>query len=101
MFWVYTMASRNRVIYIGVTNNLPARVMEHKSGCVPGFTSKYHVTQLVYFEEHSIAALAIARERQLKGWRRSKKVALIEKENPEWKDLAEGGVSFPVMRRYW
>jgi putative endonuclease len=87
---VYILASRSRVLYIGVTNDLARRVDEHKRGGVVGFTSRYRVTRLVYFEEFADIRDAIAREKQLKGWRRSRKTELIERRNPAWQDLAEG-----------
>jgi putative endonuclease len=71
-----------------VTNDLERRVFEHKQGHPEGFTSKYHVTKLVYHDSTSDVGSAIAREKELKGWRRSKKVALVESVNPEWRDLA-------------
>ena len=88
-FWVYIMSSRSGTLYIGMTNDLFIRVKEHKAGETEGFASKYHCTSLVYFEEFSNVLAAIAREKQLKGWRRSKKIALIEAKNPRWSDLAE------------
>ena len=90
LYSVYIMASRSRVLYIGVTNDLVRRVDEHKRGLVGGFTSRYHVTRLVHREEFTYVGDAIAREKALKGWRRSRKVALIERSNPAWMDLAEG-----------
>jgi putative endonuclease len=87
-FWVYVVASRNRVLYIGVTNNLRRRVHEHKHHVVEGFTAKYRVERLVFFEGTDDIRVAIAREKQLKGWNREKKVALIETTNPSWADLA-------------
>lgn len=87
--WVYIMASRSRVLYIGVTNDLQRRVDEHKGGRVDGFTKRYRVTRLVYSELFLDIEHAIAREKQLKGWRRSRKVELIERRNPHWQDLAE------------
>ena len=88
---VYIMTNRRRsVLYIGVTSDLGERVMQHRTGVHPNaFTRKYNVDHLVYFELTSDIQVAIAREKQLKGWRRSKKIALIEEENPEWKDLAD------------
>ena len=83
------MASRSRVLYIGVTNDLQRRLDEHKSGQVDGFTKRYRVTRLVYNELFLNIEDAIAREKQLKGWRRSRKVELIERRNPLWQDLAE------------
>jgi putative endonuclease len=87
-YYVYIMSSFKRVLYIGVTNDLNRRVSEHKSKQIPGFTSKYNVTSLVYFEEFHEISEAISREKVLKGWTRAKKIALIESFNPEWKDFA-------------
>ena len=87
-FWVYILASRSRVLYIGVTNDLTRRVHEHKQSLNDGFTKKYRVTRLVYFEEFTDIREAIAREKQLKGWVRARKVTLIEARNPTWDDLA-------------
>lgn len=89
-YFVYVMASRSRVLYVGVTNNLQRRVQEHKSGAIEGFTKEYKVNSLVYFEETADVKLAIAREKELKGWLRAKKIALIESANSKWKDLSEG-----------
>ena len=88
-FWVYIVASSSGTLYIGVTNDLYERTQDHKVGNIKGFSKKYECNRLVYFEECSHATTAIAREKQLKGWRRSKKIALIEKMNPRWLDLAE------------
>ena len=88
-FWVYIIASKTGTLYSGMTNNLDRRVAEHKQHLVPGFTAKYHCTRLVWFEEHSDVRAAIAREKQIKGWLRAKKIALIESHNPRWADLAE------------
>jgi len=85
--YVYILASRRGTLYIGVTNNLGRRMYEHKHGLVPGFTNKYKVNRLVYFEEFNRADDAIAREKQLKGWSRRRKVALIESLNPRLEDL--------------
>jgi len=87
-YHVYIMASRSRVLYAGVTNDLTRRVNEHKQGLVTGFTSKYRVTRLVYYEDFVDIRDAIAREKELKGWKRWRKVALIESRNPTWEDLA-------------
>jgi len=81
------MASKSGVLYLGKTNNLERRVREHKQKQNPGFTEKYNVSRLVWFEEHARALGAIAREKEIKKWRREKKVALIEAKNPTWKDL--------------
>ena len=87
-YYVYIMASSGRTLYDGVTNNLERRVMEHKQGQSGGFTSKYSVNKLVHHESTSDVRAAIEPEKELKGWRRGKKVALVESVNPEWKDLA-------------
>lgn len=88
-YFVYIMASCNhQVIYTGVTNNLERRTYEHQNFMLPGFTSKYDVTKLVYFEATFDIHAAIAREKQIKGWRRSKKEALINESNPQWNDLS-------------
>ncbi len=89
-FWLYILASKPRgVLYVGVTNDLVRRVWQHREGVVDGFTRKYFVRKLVYFEEHATAEAAIEREKKLKRWRRAWKVALIEKSNPYWHDLFE------------
>lgn len=87
-FFVYIMASRSRVLYTGVTRDLPKRVYSHRHGLIHGFTRKYRVTRLVFFEETSSARAAFERERQIKGWSRAKKVRLIEATNAGWLDLA-------------
>ena len=87
-YFVYIMTNRSKTLYTGVTNNLERRVYEHKNKLVAGFTSKYNITKLVYYEETSDVYSALAREKQIKGWLRAKKVALIEAENLEWKDLS-------------
>jgi len=87
-FYVYILASqRNGTLYIGVTSNLVQRIWQHKEKLVEGFTSKYGVKNLVYFEIHDTADSAITREKQIKKWRRAWKVDLIERSNPDWKDL--------------
>ena len=87
-FFVYIMASRrDGTLYIGVTSNLAQRVWLHKQDLVDGFTNKYHVKTLVNFEPHENAESAITREKQLKKWERAWKISLIERSNPEWKDL--------------
>ena len=89
-FYVYILASkRDGVLYIGMTNDLLRRVNEHRSGAVEGFTKKYNVHQLVWYEVANAAPVAIEREKQLKKWNRAWKVRLIEAKNPEWKDLYE------------
>ena len=87
-YYIYILASdRNGTLYVGVTNNLIKRVYEHKNKLYPGFTTKYLVDRLVYFETVNDINVAIKREKQLKNWRRSWKLDLIEKNNPEWDDL--------------
>ncbi len=87
-YYVYILASRSRTLYTGVTNNLRRRVFEHKQGLIEGFTKKYQIHRLVHFETGADIRAAIAREKQIKGWRREKKVALIASTNPTWEDLA-------------
>jgi putative endonuclease len=88
-YCVYILASRSRVLYIGVTGDLDQRVAWHRSRAnTRSFTARYHVTKLVYVEEYTRIEDAIARETQMKTWRRAKKVRLIEEQNPEWEDLA-------------
>ena len=88
--FVYILASkRNGTLYVGVTNNLARRLSEHKAKLVPGFTRKYEVDQLVYFEAFASILEARAREHSLKRWRRVWKIALIEKLNPDWRDLTD------------
>ena len=77
------------MLYIGVTNNLPRRLYEHRNGLVDGFTKKYNVHKLVYYEYTNDVYSAISREKQLKKWTRAKKNALVVKENPEWRDLSQ------------
>ncbi len=87
-YYVYILASdRNGTLYVGVTGNLTKRIWEHKNKLADGFTKKYGVDQLVYFEETSDVESAIAREKQLKNWQRKWKLELIEKDNPQWEDL--------------
>jgi putative endonuclease len=87
-YYVYILCNfRNGTLYIGVTNNLVKRIYEHKSDFVEGFTKKYKVHRLVYFEQTSSIESAINREKQLKKWNRKWKLELIERKNPEWNDL--------------
>ncbi len=88
-YYVYILSSRSGALYTGVTSDLSGRVYQHKMGLLPGFTSKYKVTRLVYFEETNDVNAAIAREKQIKGWLRAKKIALIKSMNPTLKDLSE------------
>lgn len=86
--WVYILTNRkNRVLYTGVTNDIVRRTYEHRTKQVDGFAEKYNAFKLVYFEETSSIESAIAREKQIKGWSRAKKIELIESVNPEWRDL--------------
>ena len=87
-YYVYFMTNHSRTLYVGVTNDLVRRVYEHKQKLIPGFTARYNLTKLVYYECTSDVASAIARERQIKGWLRKKKIALIESMNPQWEDLS-------------
>jgi len=87
-FYVYILTSkRNGTLYIGVTSNLPQRIWQHKNNQLEGFNKKYNVKKLVYFEQHDTAESAITREKQIKKWKRDWKLKLIEKNNPQWKDL--------------
>jgi putative endonuclease len=88
-YYVYIMTNAVRTLYIGVTNDLERRVYEHKCKLAEGFTKRYHVSWLAYYETTTEVAAAIAREKQLKGWLRSKKIALVESMNPRWIDLAQ------------
>ena len=88
-YWVYIVASRTGTLYIGMTNDLYVRIQQHKSGAIEGFSSKYRCDRLVYWESFDEVVKAINREKQLKGWRRSKKIAVIESMNSRWEDLAE------------
>lgn len=87
-YYVYIMTNKSRTLYTGVTNDLARRVYEHTQKLLPGFTSKYNITQLVYFEATEDVYAALNRETQIKGWLREKKIALIETANPMWKDLS-------------
>ena len=86
-YYVYIMSSNSGVLYTGVSDNLPRRVLQHKKKVNKGFTAKYNVNHLVYFENTQDIGAAIAREKQIKGWTRAKKVQLINSVNPEWRDL--------------
>jgi putative endonuclease len=89
-FYVYIMSSRSRTLYIGFTNDLVSRVWQHMMKTADGFTSQYNINRLIYFEEFASAKEAIIREKQLKGWRRERKITLIEQSNPAWDDLSDG-----------
>jgi putative endonuclease len=88
-YYVYIMTNKTRTLYTGVTGDLARRVYEHKNKLIQGFTSKYNIQYLVYYETTASINSAIEREKQIKGWLRAKKVALINSMNPEWKDLSE------------
>ncbi len=88
-YYVYIMSSLSKTLYVGITNDLQCRVYQHKNRQVPGFTSRYKIDRLVHFETTPDVSAAIAREKQIKGWLRAKKVALVESANPEWDDLSE------------
>jgi putative endonuclease len=89
-YYVYIMSNHSRTLYTGVTNDLARRVGQHKRKEIPGFTSSHNIDRLVYYESGTDIRAAIAREKQIKGWVRSKKIALIESTNPHWEDLSEG-----------
>ena len=86
-YYVYIMASQSKVLYAGFTSDLERRVRDHMAGDVEGFTKRYRVNRLVYFEETRDVRAAMTREKQIKGWRREKKIALVERSNPEWRNL--------------
>jgi putative endonuclease len=88
LFYAYIMADRSRVLYVGVTSDLYQRVQQHRKGVFEGFTSRYACNRLVWFQRFTGPKEAISREKQIKRWRREKKVLLIEQENPTWLDLA-------------
>ncbi|MFO8011015.1 MAG: GIY-YIG nuclease family protein [Dehalococcoidia bacterium] len=88
-YYVYIMTNGSGTLYTGVTNNLERRVYEHRNKLIGGFTKKYNITKLLYFEEVGDVKAAIEREKQIKGWVREKKVALIESMNPYWRDVME------------
>jgi putative endonuclease len=89
-YYVYIMSSKSRTLYTGITDNLLRRVYEHKNRLIDGFTKKYNITDLAYYEVTSDIQTAIQREKQIKGWVRRRKIALIETVNAEWKDLSNG-----------
>ena len=88
-YYIYLLSNKSRTLYVGVTSNLEKRLYEHKNKLCPGFTSKYSIDRLVYFEVCGRAEAAIAREKQIKAWSREKKIALIEENNRVWSDLSE------------
>jgi len=94
-YYVYIMTNRSDTIYTGVTSDLERRVYEHKQKLLDGFTKKYRIGTLVYYETTSSVEAAIRREKQIKGWHRSKKIGLIESANPQWRDLSDGWFASP------
>lgn len=99
-YTVYILGSISGTLYIGITSDLRTRVRQHRNHSFGGFTAKYEVNRLLYYESFRDVSNAIAREKQLKGWRREKKIALIEKENPQWKDLSGGWFDAPVIQKF-
>jgi len=100
LFYVYIMTNRSKTLYVGVTNNLERRVWEHKNGVCEGFTSKYKLDRLAYFERFDDIRGAIDREKQIKGWLRIKKMQLIVSMNPDWCDLSKDwGKPIPPLQR--
>jgi putative endonuclease len=89
-YYVYIMASRSLTLYTGVTGDIYNRALQHKAGEIDGFTKKYHIHRLVYYETFKYVNNALAREKQIKAWTRAKRLALIKTMNPAWQDLAEG-----------
>ena len=87
-YYVYIMTNKSRTLYVGVTNDLERRVYEHKQKLIKGFTSKYNINKLVWYETFPDIQQAIEGEKRLKGWLRSKKIALVESRNPNWEDLS-------------
>ncbi len=101
-YYVYIMASQRLVLYIGITSNIHKRVFQHKQHVFGGFAAKYNVTNLVYFERYGSVGKALRREKELKDWRREKKIELIEAGNPKWRDLSYGWYQptrIPPVRR--
>jgi putative endonuclease len=98
-YHVYILSNVSRMLYIGITSNLDFRVFQHRNKLLKGFTQAYNLFKLVYFEGFDDVHLAIKREKQLKGWLRSKKIALIESVNPNWDDLAASGLARAVAKK--
>jgi putative endonuclease len=88
-YWVYIMTNRSGTLYTGMTGNLARRIEEHRQRLTPGFASRYKIDRLVHAESIAVVREAIAREKQIKGWDRAKKLALISESNPDWRDLGE------------
>lgn len=89
-YFVYILGSESGTLYVGMTSNLERRIHQHKHDLIPGFTSNYSINRLLYFESTEDVKIAIEREKQIKSWRREKKVELIESSNPKWDDLSDG-----------
>jgi len=89
-YFVYILSNSGRMLYIGITNDLKRRLHEHRNKQVPGYTRQYNIARLVYFESTPNVNAAIVREKQIKGWTRAKKLALVETQNPRWADYSEG-----------
>lgn len=87
-YWIYILTNRSNTLYVGITNDLQRRLYEHKNKLADGFSSKYNLNKLIYFEEYQDINEAIKREKQIKGWLRKKKIDLIKTKNPEFKDLS-------------
>jgi putative endonuclease len=97
-YYTYMVASRTRVLYIGVTGNIERRMAQHKQADSKSFTANYQCHRLVWFERYTTPSAAIAREKQLKGWIRAKKIELVKRENPTWEDLSENwGKPIPAL----
>ena len=88
-YYVYILVNKSKMLYTGVTSNLEKRIYEHRHHLINGYTKKYNINKLVYFEETNDINAAIEREKQIKGWLRQKKITLIESANPDWQDLSE------------
>ncbi len=94
-YYVYLLTNRSGTLYTGVTNDIQRRMYEHKNKLVKGFTKRYNIDMLVYYEVTSDIGEGLTREKQIKAWRRSKRISLIESANPQWRDLSEGWYSSP------
>ena len=97
-YYVYIVSGMTHRIYTGVTNDLERRVFEHKNKMIKGFTKKYNLNQLVYYEETNDINVAISREKEIKGWVRKKKIQLIESVNPKWLDLSEEWETYKILK---
>jgi len=98
-YYVYIMTDKSKTLYTGITDNLERRVYEHKKKLFEGFTKRYNITKLVYYEVTSDVSAAIEKEKQIKGWLRRKKITLIEAMNPQWTDLSEGWFQDTILNR--